>query len=208
MLPHAAAGRPLASRPPSGRASFTVSPLEVLHVPAGRLLLQTLRSHDQYNTTIYGLDDRYRGIHGGRRVVFVHPDDLAELGFADGDLVDLVSEWTDGAERRAETFRLVAYPTAKGCAAAYFPEANVLVHKENVARVSNTPGFKAMFVRFEPHAAGLWSRLRWRQPPRPDLLLNKERRRHSGNPVCRRRPQPPANLASSARGTLRSWPQA
>ena len=81
------------------RAMFTVSPLDVLHVPEGRLLLQTLRCHDQFNTTIYGLDDRYRGIHGGRRVVFVHPDDIAALGFADGEIVDLVSEWTDGSER-------------------------------------------------------------------------------------------------------------
>ena len=75
---------------------FTVSPLEVLNVPQGRLVLQTMRSHDQFNTTIYGLDDRYRGIHSGRRVVFISADDLTELGFADGDIVDLVSEWTDG----------------------------------------------------------------------------------------------------------------
>ena len=65
----------------------------MLHVPEGRLLLQTLRSHDQFNTTIYGLDDRYRGIKNGRRVVFVHPDDIAALGLADGSMVDLVSEW-------------------------------------------------------------------------------------------------------------------
>ncbi len=79
-----------------------MSPLAVAAVPEGRLVLQTMRSHDQFNTTIYGLDDRYRGIHHGRRVVFVGAADLAELGFADGDLVDLVSEWTDGVERRAE----------------------------------------------------------------------------------------------------------
>ena len=69
----------------AGKAVFTASPIDVLHVPEGRLLLQTLRSHDQFNTTIYGLDDRYRGIKGGRRVVFVHPDDIAALGLADGD---------------------------------------------------------------------------------------------------------------------------
>lgn len=80
----------------------------------GRLLLQTLRSHDQYNTTIYGLDDRYRGIKGGRRVVLVHPEDAAELGFADGAYADLVSEWTDGSERRAPGFRVVHYPTSRG----------------------------------------------------------------------------------------------
>ncbi len=82
------------------RAIFTVSPTEVLHVPEGRLLLQTMRSHDQFNTTIYGLDDRYRGIKDGRRVVFVNPDDIESLGLRDGQFVDLVSEWEDGEERR------------------------------------------------------------------------------------------------------------
>ncbi|EMY34830.1 oxidoreductase alpha (molybdopterin) subunit [Arthrobacter crystallopoietes BAB-32] len=133
-----------------GRARFSVSPLEYLEAPQGHLILQTLRSHDQYNTTFYGLDDRYRGISNGRRVVLVHPEDLRELGFADRELVDVVSTFK-GVERRAEKFRLVSYPTARGCAAAYFPEANALVHRDLVARESNTPGFKAMTVRFEPH---------------------------------------------------------
>ncbi|EFE80623.1 FdhF/YdeP family oxidoreductase, partial [Streptomyces albidoflavus] len=104
---------------PSGKAHFTDAPVEHPHLPEGRLLLQTLRSHDQYNTTIYGLDDRYRGIRGGRRVVLVHPDDARELGFADGAYADLVGEWKDGVERRAPGFRVVHYPTARGCAAAY-----------------------------------------------------------------------------------------
>src|SRR5690606_21938457 len=103
----------------------------------GRLILQTLRSHDQYNTTIYGLSDRYRGIENGRRVVFVNADDLAERGLSDGQMVDVISEF-DGVERRAERFRLVAYPTPRGCAAAYFPEANALVPVQAVAEVSNT----------------------------------------------------------------------
>ena len=81
---------------PAGPGSRSTSSSPIV-VPPGRLLLQTVRSHDQFNTTIYGLDDRYRGVSGGRRVVFVNPDDLAELGFADGDLVDIVSEWTDGS---------------------------------------------------------------------------------------------------------------
>jgi len=121
----------------------------VLRVPPGRMLLQTLRSHDQYNTTIYGLDDRYRGIHRGRRVVFAHPDDLAERGITDGDLVDLVSEWTDGLERRAASFRAVAYDTPRGCCAAYFPEANALVPLDSVADTSNTPTSKSIVVRLE-----------------------------------------------------------
>lgn len=138
---------------PSGKARFTVNELVVIDVPPGRLLLQTVRSHDQFNTTIYGLDDRYRGIHGGRRVVFVHPDDLAALGFADGDLVDLVSEWPDGVPRRAPRFRAVAYATARGCAAAYFPEANVLVPLDSTAEGSKTPTSKQVIIRLEPPRA-------------------------------------------------------
>ncbi|MDX3237743.1 FdhF/YdeP family oxidoreductase [Streptomyces sp. ME03-5709C] len=134
----------------TGLANFTAAPLEYPHVPEGRLLLQTLRSHDQYNTTIYGLDDRYRGIKGGRRVVLVHPDDAAALGFADGAYTDLVSEWTDGSERRAEGFRVVHYPTARGCAAAYYPETNVLVPLDHTADTSNTPASKSVVVRLEP----------------------------------------------------------
>jgi molybdopterin-dependent oxidoreductase alpha subunit len=135
---------------PSGRSRFTVNEPAPLRVPPGRLLLQTVRSHDQYNTTIYGLDDRYRGIRGGRRVVFVSPEDLAALDIADGATVDVVSEWADGVERRAKSFRVVAYPTARGCAAAYFPEANVLVPLDSTAEGSNTPTSKAIVIRLEP----------------------------------------------------------
>ncbi|MER8093175.1 FdhF/YdeP family oxidoreductase [Streptomyces goshikiensis] len=134
----------------TGKANFTAAPVEYPRVPEGRLLLQTLRSHDQYNTTIYGLDDRYRGITGGRRVVMVNPEDAAELGLADGSYTDLVSEWRDGVERRAPGFRVVHYPTARGCAAAYYPETNVLVPLDSTADTSNTPASKSVVVRFEP----------------------------------------------------------
>jgi anaerobic selenocysteine-containing dehydrogenase len=134
----------------TGKANFSVNDLAVLRVPAGSLLLQTVRSHDQYNTTIYGLDDRYRGIKQGRRVVFVNPADLAELGLADGQIVDLASHWSDGVTRRAAAFRVVSYPTAKGCAAAYFPETNVLVPLDSTAETSNTPTSKSIVVRLEP----------------------------------------------------------
>jgi anaerobic selenocysteine-containing dehydrogenase len=110
-----------------------------------------MRSHDQFNTTIYGLDDRYRGVKDARRVVFVNPVDLAELGLADEQVVDLVSEWSDG-ERRAERFRVVSYPTAKGCAAAYFPEANALVPLDSTAETSNTPTSKSIVVRLAARA--------------------------------------------------------
>ncbi|MDO5700813.1 MAG: FdhF/YdeP family oxidoreductase [Bowdeniella nasicola] len=139
------------SNVPAGKATLTPNTLEVLRVPEGHLILQTLRSHDQYNTTIYGLDDRYRGIYDGRRVVFVNPDDCRDLGLNDGDLVDIVSVWEDG-ERRAPTFRVVEYDTAKGCAAAYFPETNVLIPLDSTAETSNTPTSKSIIVRFEPAA--------------------------------------------------------
>jgi anaerobic selenocysteine-containing dehydrogenase len=111
-----------------------------------------MRSHDQYNTTIYGLNDRYRGVKGGRRVVLVHPDDLEERGLSDGDHVDLIGEWEDG-ERRAERFRATSYPTARGCAAAYFPEANALVPLDSTAEGSNTPTSKSIVIRLERSSA-------------------------------------------------------
>jgi molybdopterin-dependent oxidoreductase alpha subunit len=134
----------------SGKAELTVNTFEPIAVPEGRLLLQTVRSHDQYNTTIYGLDDRYRGISQGRRVVFVRPDDIAALGLADGQMVDIVSEWRDGTERRAPSFRVVGYPVAAGTCAAYFPEANVLVPLDSTADRSGTPTSKSVVVRFDP----------------------------------------------------------
>jgi len=136
----------------TGKARITVNPLEHLERPEGRLILQTLRSHDQFNTTIYSLNDRYRGIKKGRDVVFVNPDDLAELGLEDGQKVDVHAEWEDGVERVLPGQRIVSYPTARGCAAAYYPEANVLVPLGSVAEGSNTPVSKAVIVRLEPVA--------------------------------------------------------
>jgi molybdopterin-dependent oxidoreductase alpha subunit len=148
LLPHAARdSRTFATS--TSKANFTVNELDIVRPGRGRLLLQTMRSHDQSNTTNYGLNDRYRGIHHGRRVVFVNRLDLRALGFSDGDLVDVVSEWPDGVERRAVAFRAVAYPIALGCAAAYFPEANVLVPLDHTADVSNTPASKSVIVRLE-----------------------------------------------------------
>jgi molybdopterin-dependent oxidoreductase alpha subunit len=132
----------------SGKAEFTVNAVTTVQPPAGHLLLQTVRSHDQFNTTVYGEDDRYRGIVGGRRVVFVNDDDLRELGLHDGEHVDLVSVAADG-ERRAPRFRIVAYPTAPGCAATYFPEANVLVPLDDTAEISNTPASKSTVIRLD-----------------------------------------------------------
>lgn len=134
---------------PTGKAMITVNELVPVECPPGRLLLQTIRSHDQFNTTMYSLSDRYRGIKNGRDVVFVNPDDLAELGLADGDRVDVVSEWRDEPDRVLPGYRVVAYPTSRGCAAAYFPEANVLVPLSSTALGSNTPVSKAVVVRLD-----------------------------------------------------------
>ena len=138
----------------TGKANFSVEPLEWVPVPPGRLVLQTLRSHDQYNTTIYGLDDRDRGVRGGRRVVFVNPDDIGTMGLAEGQRVDLVSEYADRQgrvqERSAEDFLIVPYPTPVGNAAAYYPETNPLVPLDHVAAESNTPVSKAVVIRLEP----------------------------------------------------------
>ncbi|CAG7585394.1 FdhF/YdeP family oxidoreductase [Rhodococcus opacus] len=137
----------------TGKANFVVNDLHWLPVPQGKLILQTMRSHDQYNTTIYGLDDRYRGVKGGRRVLFIAAEDIAALGYTDGDRVDLISEWTtpDGTvqERRADDFRLVPYPTPRGNVAAYYPETNPLIPLDHVARTSNTPVSKAITIRLE-----------------------------------------------------------
>lgn len=138
---------------PSGKAMFTVNDLETIELPKGRLILQTIRSHDQFNTTMYSLNDRYRGIRKGRMVLFVNPQDLGELGHEDGSYVDVHSEADDGVDRVLRQLRVVAYPTARGCAAAYYPEANVLVPLDSTADESNTPASKSVIIRLEPAAA-------------------------------------------------------
>lgn len=134
---------------PSGKAYFTASKLEAIVVPDGKLLLTTIRSHDQFNTTIYGLDDRYRGISGGRMVIFMNTDDIAELGLRAGMKVDITSHWEDG-KRRANGFSVVEYEIPRGCAAAYFPEANPLVPLGSTARRSFTPTSKCIVISVGP----------------------------------------------------------
>ncbi len=129
-----------------GRAKFVIATPPDLSLPPGRLRMMTIRSHDQYNTTIYGLDDRYRGVRGERRVVLLHAADMVELGLVEGQVVDLVSEWHDG-ERVAEKFIVVPYDLPRRCAATYFPEANPLVPLDSVADRSNTPTSKSVVIR-------------------------------------------------------------
>lgn len=137
----------------SGKAEFSASalPEATEHQRAARsedtFVLQTFRSHDQYNTTIYGLDDRYRGVYGERRVVFAHPDDLAELRARAGARVDLVTVAQDGIERVAEDFRLVPFDMPRGSLAGYYPELNVLVPLSSFGERSDTPTSKSVLVR-------------------------------------------------------------
>ncbi|WP_052317375.1 FdhF/YdeP family oxidoreductase [Corynebacterium terpenotabidum] len=134
---------------PDGKAHLTVNEIAAVHLKPGELMMNTVRTHDQYNSTVYGMDDRYRGIKGGRRVVLINPADCAELGVRDGDIVDLVSDWSDG-ERRAPDFRVVEYDHSRGGCTTYFPETNVLIPLDHAALESNTPVSKSMPIHLEP----------------------------------------------------------
>jgi anaerobic selenocysteine-containing dehydrogenase len=111
--------------------------------------LMTTRSHDQYNTTIYGMDDRYRGVFGERRVLFINSEDLAQQSLKAGDWVDVFSIWNDGITRRADRFMLVEYDIPKGCLGGYYPETNNLVPLDSVADISHTPTSKSVAVLLE-----------------------------------------------------------
>lgn len=137
---------------PSGKARFSVDPALPWTVGPGEYLMMTIRTHDQFNTTIYGLEDRYRGIHGERRVVLMHADDMQEAGLRTKDRVDLVSHY--GHERTATDFFVVPYDIARGCVATYFPEANVLVPLELRAVKSGTPASKSVVIRMRKRPAG------------------------------------------------------
>lgn len=148
LLPNAARERRFLTA--SQRARFTTHPLPDHRLADGQLLLMTLRSHDQFNTTIYGLDDRYRGIAGGRRVLFMNALDMAERGLAPLSHIDITSHFRD-ERRTAEDFLVVPYSIPPRCAAAYFPEANVLVPLDSYADKSRTPTSKSIVITVEPH---------------------------------------------------------
>ncbi|WP_166567988.1 FdhF/YdeP family oxidoreductase [Pseudomonas sp. R5(2019)] len=141
----------------SGRANFKANalPVDLLHADirgSGQvpdLIMQSMRSHDQYNTTIYGLDDRYRGVKGQRDVLFVNEADIIRLGFKPGQKADIVSLWSDGRERRVKGFTLLAFDIPAGQAAAYYPEVNPLVPLESVGIGSHTPTSKFVAIRLE-----------------------------------------------------------
>ncbi|MGO4762302.1 FdhF/YdeP family oxidoreductase [Cupriavidus sp. 2KB_3] len=141
-------------RTASGKAQFLVhaidkdTPIQRARARYGDdlLVMMTTRSHDQYNTTIYGLDDRYRGVFGLRRVVFINAADRARLGFAEGERVDITSVWEDGVTRHARDFLLVDYDIPAGCLGAYYPETNPLVPLESIGDRSGTPTSKSIPV--------------------------------------------------------------
>ncbi len=134
---------------PSGKAHFTAHDVPENPLKDGELIMMTMRSHDQYNTTIYGLDDRYRGVYNGRRVVLMNPTDIKEQGLKEGQNVDLVSHY-DGQERRAPNFTVVPYDIPTRCIGTYFPEANVLIPVDSYADRSNTPTSKFVIVTVAP----------------------------------------------------------
>lgn len=138
---------------PSQKAEFNASALPTSLFPNldqdVPFTLQTLRSHDQYNTTIYGLDDRYRGVFGQREVVFINPDDMADLGFTEGQNVDIETLWNDGITRRVSGFKLVPYNIPRGNLAAYYPETNPLVPLNSFGDDSGTPTSKSVPVKLE-----------------------------------------------------------
>lgn len=141
----------------TGKANFSAASLPASLFPQldgvdVPFTLQTLRSHDQYNTTIYGLDDRYRGVYGQREVLFIHPEDMAALGFEAGEKVDIETLWNDGITRRVQGFKLVPYAIPKGNLAAYYPETNPLVPLSSYGDTSGTPTSKSVPVKISRSA--------------------------------------------------------
>ena len=147
VLPHAVRDRKEFFTP-SKRAIFTVHSIPHLEVAAGQFIMATIRSHDQYNTTIYGMEDRYRGIHQGRRVVLMNIEDMKEQNLSEGEPVDLISHFR-GVKRRAKNFRIVTYEIPRGCVASYFPETNVLIPIDSFAEGSQTPTSKSVIISLE-----------------------------------------------------------
>ncbi|MFQ3180813.1 MAG: molybdopterin-dependent oxidoreductase alpha subunit [Polaribacter sp.] len=132
----------------SGKANFTLNAPSDLKLESNQFIMMTIRTHDQYNTTIYGLNDRYRGVLNERRVVFMNEEDMKTQNLKQLDLVDLTSHFKD-EKRIAKGFLVVGYNIPKQCTATYFPEANVLVPLKSVAKISNTPASKTVIISIE-----------------------------------------------------------
>ena len=135
-----------------GKAQFTSNPPALLQLKENEFIMMTIRSHDQFNTTIYGQDDRYRGVFGGRKVVFMNEQDMRDHGFEQGQEVELKSLY-HGKERKVEGFKIIPYDIAPSCIATYFPEANPLIAIDHIAEHSHTPASKSVLVTIEKHQA-------------------------------------------------------
>ncbi len=135
----------------TGKANFVVHPIPRIALEPGQLLMMSLRSHDQFNTTIYGENDRYRGVFNGRRVIFMNAEDIRELGFVPGQWVDLTSHF-EGQQRHCRQFMIVPYDIPRRCAATYYPETNPLVPLRHVADGSNQPASKSIVITLAPAA--------------------------------------------------------
>ena len=133
----------------TGRANFRVHPITCAFAPPGQFIMMTIRSHDQYNTTVYGLDDRYRGIKDARRVILMNGEDMQDAGISQGSMVDITSHFDD-TTRNSELWRVVQYDIPRGNVATYFPEANSLIRLGSVAERSNTPTSKSICVSVVP----------------------------------------------------------
>ena len=195
---------PASSRPRRARASSAPRRWRRSRCPRAGCCCRRFRSHDQFNTTIYGLSDRYRGIENGRRVIFVNPEDISALGFSDGDVVDIISEWEDGSERSVPSFRIVAYETPRGCAAAYYPEVNPLVPLDSTADGEQQPTYKSLVVRLERESSDGQADLD--DEGRPDRLRPRPQVRRPARPAelnGRCRPRPVARLTACS---ATSWP--
>jgi molybdopterin-dependent oxidoreductase alpha subunit len=133
----------------TGKANFTVNPMPERQLEPGQLVLTTVRSHDQFNTTIYGLDDRYRGVHHERRVIFLNREDMRARHLSPRQLVDATSHF-NGQTRVARGIIAIEYPIPRGCAAMYYPEANVLIPIGSTEPLSNIPTFKHTVITLRP----------------------------------------------------------
>ena len=134
-----------------GKAHFTINAPTPHELETGELLLMTVRSHDQFNTTIYANDDRYRGVYNERRVIFINEEDMKNLGLQEKQVIDLHSDY-DGKRRTAHRFVVIPYDIPRGCVAAYYPETNVLIPIDSIAEKSRTPTSKSIVITVTPSA--------------------------------------------------------
>ena len=158
-LPNAARDGKFITKQFGDRAPFTLTTVPENKLEADEYMMATTRTHDQFNTTIYGLDDRYRGIKNERRVVFMNPTDIEKAGFKNGDRVDLFN-YDDGIERIAPLFIIVSYPIPEKNTVTYFPETNVLVSVNNVVKESNMPASKYVKIKIKKHNPSIYERIK------------------------------------------------